>query len=537
MNVSDWMVALAYQLEESERYRSWKNKIYDLLENPYAPIRPYFDLAMTVLVLTSVFFLLYRVKHHLGEWADWYEDMVVSLFIIEYLGRMWVYDNVHRHILDEYEKSELINEPFRISTALWTIIRNKWRYASSPMAIIDLLAILPSYRPLRILRLFLLFRLFKLFRYAHSIQHFASVLREKRMELFTLFGFLVFILLVGSSAIYLFESDETGGQITGPLDGIYWALVTLTTVGYGDITPKTPEGRLVTMVLILTGVGVVSFFTSIIVSAFQEKMGEVRDRRVAAQLEKQRDYAIICGFGRVGQVVAGYLARDKQPFVVVDENAEVVEEARRKGYLVVQGKAEHIELLQVLGVGRSAGTILCLTGDDVVNVYVTLSARQLDKDIEIISRANHHQTLAKLLQAGASHALEPFKIVGLIAGEYVGRPVAFEAIHGIVMGEKDITLEAIRIPEHSWMDGKTVGDVPLEDMRLILFGVITSLDRQSNEVRSHYDLESQRFQFNPGADFVLLGGDMLLVFGHQYSVLRMRQKLERIKRFGFGKEK
>jgi len=234
---------------------------------------------------------------------------------------------------------------------------------------------------------------------------------------------------------------------------------------------------------------------------------------------------VICGFGRVGQVVAEYLSRDKLPFVIIDSDVEVVELARRLGYLAVEGKSERISLLQMLGVGRSAGKILCLTGDDVVNVYVTLSARQLDEKITIISRANQRQSVGKLLHAGANHAIEPFRIVGLIAGEYVGQPVAFEAIHGIVMGENDITLEAIRVPPDSWLDGKSIGEARLEEMRLILFGVITSMDRSSNHVRKHFDLESRRFQFNPGADFVLLGNDMLLVFGHKYSVSHMRQQL------------
>ncbi|WP_456416645.1 ion transporter [Thiolapillus sp.] len=526
MKLSDLVIRLAYQMEESEGYKRAKQAVYDLLENPHSRARPYFDSLMMALVLSSVFLLLYSVKHHLGAWAGWFEAMAVSFFILEYLGRMWVYSSVHRIVLDEYEKSELINEPFRLSRAVWNILRSKWSYMSSPMAIIDLLAILPSYRSLRILRLFLLFRLFKMFRYAHSIQQFGSVLREKRIELFSLFAFLTFVLLVGSSVIYLFESRETGGQIEGFFEGIYWSLVTLSTVGYGDITPQSFEGRLVTMVLIISGLGVLSFFTSIIVSAFQEKMGEVRDRRVAMLLEKKKGYTVICGFGRVGQVVAEYLAKDKLPFVIIDSNAEAVELARRLGYLVVEGKSERIGLLQMLGVGRSAGKILCLTGDDVVNVYVTLSARQLDENITIISRANQRQSVDKLLHAGADHAIEPFKIVGLIAGEYVGQPVAFEAIHGIVMGEKDITLETIRVPPDSWLDGKTIGEVPLEDMRLILFGVSTPMDRSSDHVRSHFDLESRRFHFNPGADFVLQADDMLLVFGHKYSVLHMRQQLK-----------
>jgi len=282
----------------------------------------------------------------------------------------------------------------------------------------------------------------------------------------------------------------------------------------------------VTMVLIISGVGVVSFFTSIIVSAFQEKLGEIHDRRVASQLEKSSGHVIICGFGRVGQVVAQFLSNDKQSFVVIDVDKERVERARRLNYLAIHGKAEQVDLLQNLGVGRNAGRVLCLTGDDVVNVYATLSACQLDPGVEIISRANHHRTLAKLKLAGANHAFEPFKVVGLVAGEYVGQPVAFEAIHGILMGEKDIALETVLVPAGSPLEGKPLSEVPLAELRLILFGVITSKERRSDHVRSHYVLRSRRFQFNPGPDFVLQRDDLLLVFGHNYSVLRLRHKLK-----------
>ena len=95
MSLSDRIVRLAYELEESPRYRRVKQAAYDLLENPHSAIRPYFDIFMMLLVLTSVFFLLYSVKHHLGQWAGTFENVVVTLFILEYLGRLWVYDQCH----------------------------------------------------------------------------------------------------------------------------------------------------------------------------------------------------------------------------------------------------------------------------------------------------------------------------------------------------------------------------------------------------------------------------------------------------------
>ena len=109
------------------------------------------------------------------------------------------------------------------------------------------------------------------------------------------------------------------------------------------------EGRLVTLVLIICGIGVIAFTTSIIVAAFSEKMPEVRRSRVFAEVEKRGQHTILCGFGRVGQVVAEQLSQDRDHFVVIDPDEENISIARQNGYLAIVGNAESSELLQNLG--------------------------------------------------------------------------------------------------------------------------------------------------------------------------------------------
>lgn len=526
MSFSKALVRACYRLEDSERYRSVKTAVFDLLENPRARVRPYYDLGMMALVLASVFVLLFSVRHELGAWARILEDFAVSVFVLEYLARLWVHDDAHRTIIEQYERAELINTSFSMPRALFSVLGNKWDYATTPMAVIDLLAIVPSYRPLRFLRIFLLFRLFKLFRYARSVHQFVRVLSEKRVELATLFGFLAFIVLVAASAAYLFESRTEGGRIDSFGEGIYWAVVTLSTVGYGDITPQTTEGRIVTLVLIICGIGVLSFFTSIIVSAFQEKLPEVREQRVFAELERRGDHVILCGYGRIGAAVADRLAADRVRFVVVDPDPERVDLAKRAGYLVVKGQPESIDLLVNLGVEHNASTILCLTGDDVVNAYITLSARQLNAGIRIISRANHDDTVRKLYQAGADNTIQPAHMAALIAGEYVGQPVAFEAIYGVITGQHDIRIETMAIRSGNALEGRRVAEVPLAAMRLILFGIIGLPGRHPSRVETSYRLSEHHFHFNPGSDFVLRDGDIMVLFGHEASVSHFKQQLE-----------
>jgi voltage-gated potassium channel len=168
MRLSNRLIHLSYTLEDSLRYKRLKGFFYDLLENPKAPVRPYFDICMILFVLASVWVLIYEVRNDLGTFADIFERMAVSTFIIEYLLRFWIYNDTHQIILQHYERAEFINERFRLWPALREVVGKKIQFMTSPLAIIDLLAIIPSYRPLRFLRIFLLFRIFKLFRFNPS---------------------------------------------------------------------------------------------------------------------------------------------------------------------------------------------------------------------------------------------------------------------------------------------------------------------------------------------------------------------------------
>jgi voltage-gated potassium channel len=527
MSFSHHIIKHCYAMQGSARYTGLKQGVYNLLENPRAPIRPYFDIFMILLVLTTVWMLIYDVKHDLGKAGDLFEMVAVGIFIIEYLLRFWIFNDSHKVILERYERAEFINEPFRVWPALWRAVLEKLRYMIQPLAIIDLLAIIPSYRPLRFLRIFLLFRLFKLFRYTRSISEFVKVLSEKRIELVTLFIFMAFITFTAATAIFFFEADQQDAEITGFFDSVYWALVTMSTVGYGDITPNTTEGRVITLVLIIAGLGVISFFTSIIVSAFGEKIDEIRAHRIYSEVERKRIDTLICGFGRVGQVVAERLAGDKRSFIVVDPLEENVKIAKKRGYLGVVGDGEDTELLSSLGIEKRINRLLCLTADDVVNVYITLSAKQLNPHIEIISRANHRENLSKLYRAGADYCVAPNQVFGLIAAEYAGQPVAFEAIYGLLTGQSPEGIEALRIKAQSGLIGRRMDSIDFRQRKLTPFGVIRDQLHDTADEHAYYELEGRYFFFNPKDDFTLNQDDLLVLLGHEYSVVHFRDCLER----------
>ena len=519
------LIYAAYFLKTSKRYNVSKHFCYTLLEDPHSRMKSYFDIFMICVVMLSVFLLIYDVKGELGRSGEIFEHFVVGVFIVEYLLRFWLYSDNHKIIIEHHEKTEYLNIPFSLSTVLKVILSKKLQYIFSAVALIDLLAILPSYRPLRFLRVFLIFRLFKLFRYSNSIKLFADVLASKRFELITLLIFMGFLVFIASIGIYLFENESRVGQVEHLYDAFYWAIVTISTVGYGDITPHTVGGRLVAIALIISGLGVLSFFTSVIVAAFNEKMHTLRENRTYAELDRYREFIIICGFGRVGQEIARQLQKDNMHFIVIDRNFDNIKLAKRLNILAIHDDASKNRVLKNAGINRGATTVLCTTGDDVSNVYVTLSSRYLNPKIKIISRANRDDNIKKLQQAGADHVIQPFEIAGLLAAEYVGQPVAFEAILGILQEQKHILMDTIVVYEHSLLEGLKIMDIDFESRKLSLVGVI-SANTEHRKHRNRYQVKHQHFFFNPEKYFVCQKGDILVVLGRALSIEHLRDQVE-----------
>ncbi|MCF6252050.1 MAG: NAD-binding protein [Methylococcaceae bacterium] len=520
------IVYFCYFLKTSDRYRQTKRFFYDLLENPQSKMKSYFDVFMICLVMLSVFFLVYSVEHTLNTTGEFFEQVVVFIFISEYLLRAWLFSDSHQIIIKEYEKTEYLNIRFNLLNTLRLVFAKKLEYMLSLFAIIDLLAILPSYRPLRILRILLIFRMFKLFRYSNSIKVFADVLASKRFELITLAIFMGFLVFISSIAIYLFENNSSGGNVRHLYDAFYWSIVTISTVGYGDITPITFGGRLVAITLILTGLGVLAFFTSIIVAAFSDKMHTLRENRTYAELSRYNDFIIICGFGRVGQEVAKQFKKDQQAFVIIDKDEHNIFLAKEQQFLAIHDDASINAVLINAGINNGATAVLCTTGNDVINVYITLTSRYLNPEINIISRANRQDNVSKLYQAGANTVIQPFEIAGLLAAEYIGQPVAFEAILGILQDQKQISMETLIVQPNCLLEKQKIGKLDFENRKLMLVGVI-STNQKHRKHRNRYKVKNQHFYFNPEQNFELQEQDILVVLGRKYSIEYFQDQIKK----------
>ncbi|MDH5219570.1 MAG: NAD-binding protein, partial [Gammaproteobacteria bacterium] len=227
----------------------------------------------------------------------------------------------------------------------------------------------------------------------------------------------------------------------------------------------------------------------------------------------------------VGQVVADMLKHDGENVLIIDNTISRVEMAKQKGFLAIAGDAGGTNLLQTIEERRKASMVLCLTTDDVTNVYITLTAKSMHKDIKIISRANRDETIRKLELAGADHVITPYEVVGLVASESIGQAVAFEAIYGTLTGHKYYSIDTVIFPTIAQSDIFRVQDIDFSQFKLLLLGIIVMDETEVSAGNGSYPLKKHQFVFNPKDVFRVSSGMMLVVFGHQYSIEHFRDRL------------
>lgn len=508
--MNTFIVNLAYHIEASKKYRKLKKFTYSVLEDDSSRYKKYFDFFMIFLVLSTVAILIYEVNHKLLPWLDSYETFAIIVFIVEWLGRLWVSSDIHNQIIKDYENSQLLDKTYKFSKSFKTIVQKKLDFIFSPMSIIDLLAILPYYRPLRILRIFLIFRLFKILRYTNLINQFSRVFVEKRFEFFTLMIMFSMAVIFASTIIFIYEGAGLNKNINNFFDAVYWSVITISTVGYGDVTPITMEGRLATLFLVLGGFSVIAFFTSIVTTALTERMTIIKEEKTISEANRLKEFIIICGFGRVGKVLSDELVKINQKFIIIDPDESILEYAKSKNYLAVKGDATNVSLLDDVGIRSRATSIVATTNSDAVNLSIILASRSLNPDINIIARANNLQSKNKLTIAGADEVVISNEIAALVASEYIGQSVAFEAIDDILLESEGATMDEVEILENSAFIGHPLNSIGISGFNLTLIGIINADNRKE-------------FKFNPKKDeYVIQSKDILIVIGYKAAIADFR---------------
>lgn len=222
-----------------------------------------------------------------------------------------------------------------------------------------------------------------------------------------LLGLVAFIVVGLGTAGYIWIEDAS------LLDAFYMTLITLTTVGFGEIIPLDPAGRILTAGLIVTGVTLVGTMVAFLAQLIQEGgLGERgRQRRMQKAIDDLKDHYIVCGYGRVGRAVCYQLVEERAEFVVVDRGEWDEEDVRREGFPFAIGDATQESVLRSAGVDRAKG-LVCALPDDPDNVFIALAARSINPDITIVSRVSDRSAAPRLVQAGVNRIVSPYETSG-----------------------------------------------------------------------------------------------------------------------------
>ncbi|SFV59086.1 cAMP-dependent Kef-type K+ transport system [hydrothermal vent metagenome] len=510
------IIKLAFFLHHSKRYKIVKKLFYNLLQNSDYSYKKYFDSFMIILILLSVGILVYEVKHPVSDWVDYFDFYIVSfIFLFEYLARVWVYNDWNREVVSEYSESKFLNRPFSLWRPTKKILKDKLTYLLTPSAIIDLLAILPAYRPLRVLRVFILFRVFKLLRYSKSIRHFMEVLGTKQFELVTLLFLLLFIVFSAGIAIYIFE-ERANENISSLFDAFYWALITISSVGYGDISPVTTAGRIISMMIIIAGIAMISFVTSVIVSSFSEKLTELKGNRLIENINKYDEFTILCGYGQMSRMFLHNYAKEYgKRYIIIEKDKIKVDRAIKDGYQVICDDASSYELMERFNIKYAKITLLVLTKSDIENVYITLNAKSLSRNIKVLTRATNNRIAKKCKLAGADHVILPNILANKMLLIAITQPVMYNAVYAMLTGKHLAQIDEISLYYHQKLLGKRVIDIDFKGHKLLFIGLESK--------------KEGRFVFNPPRERLIEEDDILLIMGRRGSIEYFKEMYKEIK--------
>lgn len=284
------------------------------------------------------------------------------------------------------------------------------------------------------------------------------------------------------------------------VDALYMTMITLSTVGYGEVLPLSAGGKFFSVGLIVLGVGTVAFTFSAVADYIVagELRGVLRRERMLQDIKDLQNHYIVCGYGRVGRQVIEGLHADGFTVVVIEADKDRVAPLEDQNIRYLIGDASDDQMLIDAGIAHARGLCTCLPGD-ATNVFVTLSARTLNPEVFIIARSNVPSSENKLRIAGANQVINPYLIAGHRIAAQLVHPNVMEFLDVVMRrGELELHIEELSLSEHSALAGKTL----LEGNIRVKTGVnILAVAR--------LDLLLTDF----GDDFVMDAGDTLICLG------------------------
>ncbi|HLJ47189.1 MAG TPA: potassium channel protein [Bryobacteraceae bacterium] len=319
-------------------------------------------------------------------------------------------------------------------------------------------------------------------------------------------GLIGFTLVVGTVGFRIIEGYSL-------FDAFYMTLITITTVGYQELHPLTHGGRIFNSFLIFFGVTAMFFAVGAVTQTIIEmELGDrFGRRRTKRMIDKMHDHFIVCGYGRVGRSAAQELRRAGVPFIVMDRDEDRVERAMHAGLIAVLADSTRDDSLREAGVARARGIIAALA-TDADNLFVILSAKTLNPQLTVVTRAAEEEAENKLRLAGADTVFAPYSIAGHRLAQALLRPHVAQFLDFATkdMG-LDVAIEQIRVAPDTEFVSKTLRDMQIRRE----LGVIVLAIRKS----------SGQMLFNPPAETEICAGDFLIVMGEQPNLQRLERQV------------
>jgi voltage-gated potassium channel len=321
--------------------------------------------------------------------------------------------------------------------------------------------------------------------------------------------FLITIFIVLASIGYIVIEGYT------PLDGLYMTIISITTVGYGEIEPLSSIGRIYTIVVILVGFTLAGYTVSTISEKFIESILTLDKRRkkMIKLISDLSEHYIVCGYGRIGKIIVEELSKANKDIVIIENNKDYYEELLRTDKVFLIGDATDDELLMEAGISRAKGLIAALP-KDTENLFVTLTAKQLNPKLHIITRANEERSIKKFLRAGANKVFSPYTIGAMRMAKAILKPNVLDFLDFTLYrkeAEEKIIIEEITLSKDSFIIGRTLAESGLrKNYDAIVVGVKN---------------KDGKMVFNPPFNFVLSEGDTLILIAELENIKKLEKDL------------
>lgn len=286
------------------------------------------------------------------------------------------------------------------------------------------------------------------------------IIRFFRTKIYTALTLLALVLLFGILGFRMISGYSW-------IDSLYMTVITITTVGFGEVQPLDDASKIFTVLLILFSVIIVGYALTVITEYIlsRNNLEELKQKKMQKKIDSLKKHIIICGYGRNGKQAAKKLLNYKKPFVIIEKNKEIIEKYQSEEISFVLGNANEDEVLLEAGVDR-ASTLISALPNDADNLFVVLSARQINSTMTIISRASQETSYKKLKLAGANNVILPDRIGGDHMASLVVVPDLIEFIDNLsIIGQSNNNIEEIHVNKlYNVSDNvKTIKDLDLRN--------------------------------------------------------------------------